>query len=197
MAASTPRWWPGPGPVLQEVADATAALHDDLADRDRRSVWQIPPVLEGLDDVTEAVGDAEGSARTGALAAELGPALLGADGEARYFVAFVSPSEARGTGFLGNYGILTLTDGAVDLVEVGRNDELNTAGAPVKVISGPPTTSSATPASSPSRRGRTSPSRPTGPPPARSWPSSTSSPAAPRSTASSASTPPACPASSA
>jgi len=125
-------------PVLEEVADATAALHDDLVDPDRRSVWQIPPVLEGLDDVTEAVGDAEGSARTGALAAEVGPALLGADGEARYFVAFVSPSEARGTGFLGNYGILTLTDGAVDLVEVGRNDELNVAGPPVKVISGPP-----------------------------------------------------------
>ncbi|HEX7135693.1 MAG TPA: DUF4012 domain-containing protein [Iamia sp.] len=125
-------------PILEEVADATAALHDDLAAADRRSVWQIPPVRSGIEEVTEAVGDAEGSARTGALAAELGPALLGADGEARYFVAFVSPSEARGTGFLGNYGVLTVTDGEVDLVDVGRNDELNTAGAPVKVISGPP-----------------------------------------------------------
>lgn len=125
-------------PVLEEVADATAALHDDLAAADHRSVWQVPPVRDALDDVTEAVGDAEGSARTGALAAGLGPALLGADGEARYFVAFVSPSEARGTGFMGNYGVLTLTDGEVDLVEVGRNDELNEAGQPVKVITGPP-----------------------------------------------------------
>ena len=125
-------------PVLEEVAAATAALHDDLAVGAHRSVWQIPPVRAGLDDVTEAVGDAEGSARTGALAAALGPELLGADGEARYFVAFVSPSEARGTGFLGNYGILSVADGEVDLVEVGRNDELNAAGSPDKVITGPP-----------------------------------------------------------
>ena len=125
-------------PVLEEVAAATAALNDDLAAGDHRSVWQIPPVRSGLDDVTEAVGDAEGSARTGALAASIGPTLLGADGEARYFVAFVSPSEARGTGFLGNYGMLSVTDGEVDLVEVGRNDELNTAGSPDKVITGPP-----------------------------------------------------------
>lgn len=125
-------------PVLDEVAVATAALHDALAAGDRRSVWQVPPVRAALDDVTEAVGDAEGSARTGALAARLGPDLLGADGEARYFVAFVSPSEARGTGFMGNYGLLTVTDGEVALAEVGRNDELNAAGSPAKVISGPP-----------------------------------------------------------
>lgn len=125
-------------PVLAGVADATAALHEDLAADARRSVWQIPPVRSGLDDVTEAVGDAEGSARTGALAAALGPDLLGAGGEARYFVAFVSPSEARGTGFLGSYGVLTLTDGEVDLVEVGRNDDLNAAGGPDKEITGPP-----------------------------------------------------------
>lgn len=125
-------------PVLEEVAAATAALHEELAAPEHRSVWQIPPVSDGLEEVTEAVGDAEGSARTGALAAALGPTLLGAEGEARYFVAFVSPSEARGTGFLGNYGVLTVTDGEVELAEVGRNDELNAAGQPVKVISGPP-----------------------------------------------------------
>lgn len=125
-------------PVLVEVAAATGALRADLASPTRRSVWQIPPVAEGLDDVTDGVGDAEGSARTAALAAEIGPDLLGLDGEARYFVAFVSPSEARGTGFLGNYGILSVRDGEVDLVEVGRNDELNGAGEDPKVITGPP-----------------------------------------------------------
>lgn len=125
-------------PVLEEVATATARLHDRLTEPGRRSVWHLPIVTDGLDDVTAAVSEAEGSARTGALAAELGPALLGADGEARYFVAFVSPSEARGTGFMGNYGILTVDDGRVDLIEVGRNDQLNEAGGPDKEITGPP-----------------------------------------------------------
>lgn len=124
-------------PVLEEVAAATATVHADLASPARRSVWQIPPVADGLDDVTDAVGDAEGSARTGALAAEVGPDLLGQDGEARYFVAFVSPAEARGTGFLGNYGVLTVTDGEVDLVDVGRNDELNRVVDGPKEITGP------------------------------------------------------------
>lgn len=125
-------------PILEEMAEATARFHDRLTDPDRRSVWHLPPVTDGLDEVTDAVREAEGSARTGALAAELGPALLGADGEARYFVAFVSPSEARGTGFMGNYGVLSVDDGRIDLVEVGRNDQLNEAGDPDKEITGPP-----------------------------------------------------------
>ena len=101
-------------------------------------MWQIPPVVDGVERFASELADAEGSARTGALAAEVGPALLGADGEARYFVAFVTPSEARGTGFLGSYGLLTATDGRLDLAEVGRNKELNAAGPPVKDITGPP-----------------------------------------------------------
>jgi len=125
------------GPVLTEVADGTAALGRQLEAADVGSVWRIPPVADGLARFTGDVADAEGSARTGALAAEVGPELLGQDGVARYFVAFVTPSEARGTGFLGNYGLLTVTDGVIDLAEVGRNKDLNAAGPAVKEISGP------------------------------------------------------------
>ncbi len=125
-------------PVLEDVANATAALHEELVDPDRRSVWQLPPIVDGLDEMSDAVAEAEGSARTGALAAEVGPALLGADGEARYLLAFVSPSEARGTGFVGNYGVLTATDGRIELSEVGRNDDLNAGGSDDKEITGPP-----------------------------------------------------------
>lgn len=125
------------GPVLDGVADGTARLRRSLGGR-RGSAWQLPPVADALDRFEDRLADAEGSARTGALAAEVGPALLGADGEARYFVAFVTPSEARGTGFLGSYGLLTVTDGEIDLTIVGRNKDLNEAGPVRKEISGPP-----------------------------------------------------------
>ncbi len=125
-------------PVLQEVADRTAELRAELAAADRGRVWRLGAVDEAFARFSRAVAGAEGSARTGVLAAQVGPALLGADGEARYLVAFVSPSEARGTGFLGNYGVLTVTDGRLELSEVGRNKELNAAGPEDKEISGPP-----------------------------------------------------------
>lgn len=126
------------GPVLDEVVEGTSRLRRQLDGGVSAAVWQIPPIADGLDRFSEEVAEAEGSARTGALAAELAPQLLGADGEARYFVAFVTPSEARGTGFLGSYGLLTATDGQIDLTTVGRNKDLNAAGAEVKVITGPP-----------------------------------------------------------
>lgn len=125
-------------PVLDDVVAETARLRRQLDGGAGASVWQIPPVADGVARFEAQLADAEGSARTGALAAEIGPALLGAGGEARYFVAFVTPSEARGTGFLGSYGLLTATDGRLDLVEVGRNKALNAAGSPAKDITGPP-----------------------------------------------------------
>ena len=125
-------------PVLRDVAEGTARIQRDFRRDLTPSVWRLPPVDGGLEDFDEALADARSSAETGVLAAEVGPELLGADGVARYFIAFVSPSEARGTGFLGNYGLLTITDGEIDLEVVGRNDELDDAGDDTRTITGPP-----------------------------------------------------------
>ncbi len=58
------------------------------------------------------------------LAAEglaVAPALLGADGTQRYFLAFSTPTESRdGGGFVGAYGILETDAGELDLVENGN-----------------------------------------------------------------------------
>lgn len=125
-------------PVLDEVAEGTARVSLRLG-RDRAaSGWQVAPIADGFATFRDELAAAEGSARTAALAATVGPELLGADGQARYFVAFVTPSEARGTGFLGSYGMLTATDGEIDLPTVGRNKDLNAGGAPEKEITGPP-----------------------------------------------------------
>ena len=125
-------------PVLEDVAARTAALRARLDGALPAEVWQAAPVADGVDRFRTRLAEAEGSARTGALAAELGPELLGADGEARYLVAFVTPAEARGTGFLGSYGVLTADDGEVELTTVGRNKDLDAAGDDDREISGPP-----------------------------------------------------------
>ena len=126
------------GPVLEEVAAGASQVRREISSDDVRSVWQVPPVVDGLDRFGAELADAEGSAETGVLASEVGPELLGAGGQARYFVAFVTPSEARGTGFMGSFGLLTATDGRLDLSEVGRTKELNDGGKDVKEITGPP-----------------------------------------------------------
>lgn len=123
-------------PVLDGLADTAITLHDDLAELDV-GPWVLSPVRSARAQVLEELRDARGSAETGAMAAQVGPMLLGAGGEARYLLAFVSPSEARATGFLGSYGVLTITDGEIALEEVGSNDDLNAGGAGPRVISGP------------------------------------------------------------
>ncbi len=50
---------------------------------------------------------------------------------------FTTPSEARSSGFMGNWGILTLDHGTLDLTRLGRTEELNAAGATPRTISGP------------------------------------------------------------
>lgn len=124
-------------PVLAHLADVAVGLRDDLEDFDG-GVWVLPPVRSAQDRTVEGLRDAGTSAETGAMAAEVGPMLLGAGGEAHYLLAFVTPSEARGTGFLGNYGLLTITDGTIELTEVGSNDDLNERGDETREITGPP-----------------------------------------------------------
>ncbi len=59
-------------------------------------------------------------------AADILPALLGADGKKTYFLAFQNNAEARGTGgLLGAYGILEAVDGRVRVTRLGSNQELD------------------------------------------------------------------------
>lgn len=54
------------------------------------------------------------------------PSLAGGDGERRYFLAFQSPSEARGSGgLIGVYAILAADNGRIELDHIGAVQELN------------------------------------------------------------------------
>jgi hypothetical protein len=65
------------------------------------------------------------SASNAALAARLGPPMLGANGTRRYFLAILNNAEMRGSGgLLGAYAILEATGGRLTLRELGTNGDL-------------------------------------------------------------------------
>jgi hypothetical protein len=60
-----------------------------------------------------------------ALAAQLAPSMMGADGPRSYFMGFQTNAEARGTGgLLGAFGILRFDNGKPSVDTLGRNSEL-------------------------------------------------------------------------
>lgn len=108
---------------LADLSTAVADLHDALADAD--SPWLLAPVAERLDRFTRRAADVQRQAATTSSLADLGPAILGADGPRQYFVGFASPAEARGTmGVMGNYAVLTVDDGRIERTAFGRINDL-------------------------------------------------------------------------
>lgn len=77
-----------------------------------------------------------GTLRTAAVAARLLPPMLGADGPRRYFVAFQTNAEARGTGGLvGGFAILQADQGALRVVQTGDNTQLGDRTTPAVDLS--------------------------------------------------------------
>ena len=123
------------------LADVAGTLRTS-AERldDVRSPWLLDPVVDRLDRVRAEVADARPDVDLAADAVRLVPALFGGDEPSRWFVAFVTPVEARGrTGFLGNFAELTATDGRVEMTRFGRASELEAGGTPgaQRTLSGP------------------------------------------------------------
>lgn len=109
-------------------------LRDTGRNLDRlEGTWLVPPLRNARTELRVGLDDAIDDADGALLAARAAPALLGGAGTRRYFVMFTTPTETRGgSGFLGNYGILTADDGRLDLTEFGRNLELTDGGDPAQ-----------------------------------------------------------------
>lgn len=97
-----------------------AALVDDV-----RSPWLVDLVQDALADADrELTRSLDAVANLRSVLGIL-PAALGTGEPRRYFVAFVTPAEARGLGgFMGNYAELTATDGTVEMTRFGRTIDL-------------------------------------------------------------------------
>lgn len=95
------------------------------------SPWLVSAVADRRVELLERLDTAAAGAQLAAVAVEALPTMLGADGQRRYLLLIQQPAEARGSGGLpGNFGEITANDGVLDLVRVGRSDELIAGGIP-------------------------------------------------------------------
>ncbi len=108
---------------LARLEASVAELGQALDDTD--SPWLVAPLQSRLDGARDDVADAASRATNARAAAELAPAMLGAGGSSRWFVAFTSGAESRAqSGLMGNWAELTITDGHLRRSDSGRTAEL-------------------------------------------------------------------------
>ena len=115
--------------VGEELAIALATLRrSSLRIEAVESPLLLSEVREGSRDVGVRIADATRSFEVVAEATRLAPALLGADGDRRWMVAILNPSEQRGAGGLaGDFAELRASNGDVDLVRSISAAEMNQA----------------------------------------------------------------------
>jgi hypothetical protein len=125
----------GPGRAAADVLGRKGAELEQAGEP-----WLAPPVRREVDRLVPRIRQAGRDAAVATRTAELAPALLGADGPRRWFVAVQSPAELRATGgFIGSFAELAADGGRLQLSRVGRTAELNNGGTGGgRRIDGPP-----------------------------------------------------------
>lgn len=125
-------------PPLARTIESIAATRRSLAEND--SGWLLGPLASGLDELDEELARAQAEADLADHALAVAPDLLGANGPRRYFVAFVTPAEVRGSGgFMGSWAEITAEAGELHLTDSGPVRELSEAiGPDGPVVTGPP-----------------------------------------------------------
>ncbi len=111
-------------PVLARVEMVITRARERVADAD--SPWLVSQVDRRLADLAAELDAAAPAAETAALAAAEVPGMLGASSPVDWLLLLTSPAESRGLGGLvGNYVVVRADDGRVDIVDSGRNEDLN------------------------------------------------------------------------
>ncbi|MGW5321830.1 DUF4012 domain-containing protein [Rhodococcus pyridinivorans] len=116
-------------PVLETTSAAISDLDEQAQNVD--STW-LGLIDDARVDLQEQVSELSGLLNNTSLAAQIAPAMLGADGPRSYFIGFQTNAEARGTGGLvGGFAILRAENGAVHVDELASNRELRTDYEPL------------------------------------------------------------------
>lgn len=98
---------------LREILDASG------------SPYLVGPLASRLDSARERADQVAVHAVASHAAAQVGPAVLGADAPRRYFIAFTNPAEARAQGgLMGNWSEVTITHGRIEITRSGRTNDL-------------------------------------------------------------------------
>lgn len=85
----------------------------------------VPPINTARNQLQDQTAEVTSLLNNTALAARIGPSMLGADGPRTYLMAFQTPAEARGTGgLLGGFGLLRFDNGkpSVDTLAANSDD---------------------------------------------------------------------------
>ena len=110
-------------PALADLEETVLELREVLDETE--SPYLVGPLESRLDRARERADQVTVHAVASHKAAQVGPALLGADGPRRYLIAFTNPAESRGqTGLMGNWTEVTITDGLIEITDSGRTNDL-------------------------------------------------------------------------
>ncbi|WP_030134403.1 DUF4012 domain-containing protein [Mycolicibacterium neoaurum] len=117
-------------PNLTSLAEAATRLNSEAqAISDPRYVSMLSDARTQLQEQTAQI---TGLLENTALASQLVPPMMGADGARSYFMAFQTNAEARGTGgLLGGFGVLRFDNGVATVDTLGANTELDKPFAPI------------------------------------------------------------------
>jgi hypothetical protein len=111
-------------PVLSRAEQSVSRAH--LRIGDVQNPWLISPINTRLGELVTELDRALPAARTAAQAAREAPAMLGATEPVHWLVLLTTPAEARGIGGLvGNFVVIRADDGRFEIVDAGRNEDLN------------------------------------------------------------------------
>lgn len=118
----------------EEALRAAAEVADEVD-----SMWLVSPLTDRIERFRDEIDRTLPETELASEVLEVLPGILGADGERRYLVAFMTPAEARGlNGLFGNFAELTAVDGRLELTRTGRSLDLNDVpNRDTRVISGP------------------------------------------------------------
>ncbi|WP_238421475.1 DUF4012 domain-containing protein [Gordonia sp. 'Campus'] len=121
-------------PALKSVAEKSAEVTEQVSSI--APSW-LGVVADARTQLVDQVDAADSTVQATNIAATLVPSMLGADGPRSYFMAFQTPSEARGTGGLvGGFAVLDADAGRVTIPELGANSEFRDPATP-KINLGP------------------------------------------------------------
>lgn len=125
-------------PDLDEAARLLAKSNARL--RDVETGYLLDELADGIAELREDLAGAARDALRAVAAARVAPLVLGDGQPRRYLLLVQNPAELRGTGgLIGNWGILTATDGKVRLEKLERLITLKNAGDPrARVLHAPP-----------------------------------------------------------
>jgi len=117
-------------PQLVELSDSATRLDEQAAAI--RPAGFVAPLDNARTQLQNQTSEIASLLNNTALAARIGPSMMGADGPRAYLMVFQTNAEARGTGgLLGGFGVLRFDNGKATIDDVTPNTELAKATADV------------------------------------------------------------------